>query len=87
MRVEAVFGSDQAQGERYLLIPLYSYVGLKLIGLGDLVTPASWIREFITSHPAYKGDSAVSEEINYDLVKAVDEMLVSVSCRVFCRLF
>jgi glutamate--cysteine ligase catalytic subunit len=38
------------------------------------MTPASWIRQFITSHPSYKKDSAVTDEINYDLVKAVDEM-------------
>ena len=42
--------------------------------VGRLCTPASWLRKFITSHPAYKHDSVVSEEINYDLVKAVDEM-------------
>lgn len=41
---------------------------------GDLVTPASWIRNFITSHPAYKKDSKVSDEINYDLAVAFDEM-------------
>lgn len=28
------------------------------------------------NHPAYKQDSVVTEEINYDLVKAVDEMCV-----------
>jgi glutamate--cysteine ligase catalytic subunit len=38
------------------------------------VTPADWIRNFITSHPAYKNDSVVSEEINYDLAKAIDEI-------------
>ncbi|RXK35782.1 glutamate-cysteine ligase catalytic subunit [Tremella mesenterica] len=41
---------------------------------GRLVTPAAWIRNFIISHPAYKKDSIVSQEINYDLAKAVDEM-------------
>ncbi|KAL4954342.1 glutamate-cysteine ligase-domain-containing protein [Aspergillus filifer] len=43
---------------------------------GTLWTGAKWIREFVRSHPGYKGDSAVSEEITYDLVKAVDEMSV-----------
>ena len=28
------------------------------------------------SHPSYKFDSVVSQEINYDLLKAVDEMYV-----------
>ncbi|KAL7420624.1 glutamate--cysteine ligase [Cryptotrichosporon argae] len=41
---------------------------------GELVTPASWIRSFITGHPAYKRDSVVSDLINYDLARAVDEI-------------
>ncbi len=32
------------------------------------------MREFVRSHPAYKFDSAVSDEINYDLMVAIDEM-------------
>jgi glutamate--cysteine ligase catalytic subunit len=43
---------------------------------GTLWTGAKWIREFVAKHPAYKQDSAVSEEICYDLVKAVEEMTV-----------
>ncbi|OJJ60555.1 hypothetical protein ASPSYDRAFT_87136 [Aspergillus sydowii CBS 593.65] len=43
---------------------------------GTLWTGAKWIREFVAKHPAYKHDSAVPEEICYDLVKAVDEMSV-----------
>lgn len=41
---------------------------------GELQTPATWIRNFVRSHPAYKFESVVSEEINYDLLKEVDEM-------------
>ncbi|PWY92123.1 glutamate-cysteine ligase Gcs1 [Aspergillus heteromorphus CBS 117.55] len=41
---------------------------------GTLWTGAKWIREFVASHPGYKQDSVVSEEICYDLVMAVDEM-------------
>ncbi|KAL4897361.1 glutamate-cysteine ligase-domain-containing protein [Aspergillus ambiguus] len=41
---------------------------------GTLWTGAKWIREFVASHPGYNHDSVVSEEICYDLVKAVDEM-------------
>jgi len=37
---------------------------------GELITPATWIRNFVTSHPAYKKDSVITEEINYDLIKA-----------------
>jgi glutamate--cysteine ligase catalytic subunit len=32
------------------------------------------MREYITSHPKYAKDSVVSEEITYDLAKAVDEV-------------
>jgi glutamate--cysteine ligase catalytic subunit len=41
---------------------------------GSLQTPATWIRNFVRSHPAYKFDSVVSEEINYDLMIVVDEI-------------
>jgi len=41
---------------------------------GRLLTPARWIRNFVTSHPDYKKDSVVSQTINYDLLVAVDEM-------------
>lgn len=43
---------------------------------GTLWTGARWMREFVASHPGYKHDSVVSEEICFDLVKAVDEMAV-----------
>ncbi|CAF1401918.1 unnamed protein product [Rotaria sordida] len=35
---------------------------------GTLLTNASWIRKFILSHPSYKQDSVISEEIQYDLI-------------------
>lgn len=37
---------------------------------GELMTPATWIRSFVTSHPAYKHDSVVSDEIAHDLMIA-----------------
>ncbi|KAJ6181299.1 hypothetical protein N7519_011760 [Penicillium mononematosum] len=43
---------------------------------GTLWTGARWMREFVAKHPGYKQDSVVSEEITYDLVKAVEEMTV-----------
>ncbi|KAF7980736.1 hypothetical protein HWV62_36753 [Athelia sp. TMB] len=42
---------------------------------GSLQTPATWIRNFVRAHPAYKFDSVVSQEINYDLMVAVDDIL------------
>lgn len=41
---------------------------------GSLTTTATWIRNFVRSHPAYEFDSVVSQEINYDLLRAIDEM-------------
>ncbi|KAI9104115.1 glutamate-cysteine ligase-domain-containing protein [Phlyctochytrium arcticum] len=41
---------------------------------GELKTGATWIRDFVTSHPKYKGDSVVSEEINWDLCAAVRDL-------------
>lgn len=32
------------------------------------------MRDFVRNHPAYKFDSVVSAEINYDLVHAIDEI-------------
>ncbi|TPX70410.1 glutamate---cysteine ligase [Spizellomyces sp. 'palustris'] len=39
---------------------------------GDLKTGATWIREFVTSHPSYKKDSVVNEDITWDLCKAIN---------------
>ncbi|KAH8119161.1 glutamate-cysteine ligase catalytic subunit [Phellopilus nigrolimitatus] len=41
---------------------------------GSLLTTASWIRNFVRTHPKYKFDSVVSQEINYDLLVAVDQI-------------
>ncbi|KAH9992488.1 glutamate-cysteine ligase catalytic subunit [Russula vinacea] len=41
---------------------------------GSLKTNATWIRDFVRSHPSYEFDSAVNKEMNYDLVVAVDEI-------------
>ena len=53
--------------------PLYADVFIDSVS-GTLGTTATWMRNFIRSHPAYKKDSVVSQEINYDLLKAADEM-------------
>ncbi|XP_075982985.1 glutamate--cysteine ligase [Anticarsia gemmatalis] len=45
---------------------------LKLIqrrASGEISTMATWMRNFVTTHPQYKKDSVVSEKINYDLLK------------------
>ncbi|RMZ86966.1 hypothetical protein DV736_g5805, partial [Chaetothyriales sp. CBS 134916] len=39
---------------------------------GQAWTGAKWIRHFVRRHRAYQGDSVVSNEIQYDLIKAVE---------------
>lgn len=41
---------------------------------GELMTTATWIRNFVTTHPHYKKDSVVTEEMTYDLVKRMQEI-------------
>ncbi|PCH43378.1 glutamate-cysteine ligase catalytic subunit [Wolfiporia cocos MD-104 SS10] len=41
---------------------------------GSLKTAATWIRDFVRTHPTYKFDSVVNQEINYDLMVAVDQI-------------
>ena len=54
---------------------LSSYLDLiKKRSNGTLVTAATWTRNFVRSHPDYKLDSVVSQQINYDLMVAVDQM-------------
>ncbi|KAG8976778.1 hypothetical protein FRC05_003128 [Tulasnella sp. 425] len=41
---------------------------------GSIKTNAKWIRDFVRSHPEYKHDSVVTQAINYDLLKTIDEI-------------
>jgi glutamate--cysteine ligase catalytic subunit len=41
---------------------------------GTIWTLAHWMRQFVTRHPSYKKDSVVTDEINYDLVKTMDDI-------------
>ncbi|KAK3178490.1 Zn finger-containing GTPase- Activating Protein for ARF [Lepraria neglecta] len=41
---------------------------------GQLWTAAKWIRHFVREHEDYRGDSVVSERVNYDLLKVVEEI-------------
>ncbi|GAA5832048.1 hypothetical protein JCM5353_000733 [Sporobolomyces roseus] len=41
---------------------------------GELITTATWMRNFVHSHPDYKKDSVISKEINYDLVRTMDQI-------------
>ncbi|KAI0730334.1 glutamate-cysteine ligase catalytic subunit [Fomitopsis betulina] len=63
---------DIEEGER---VKLERYLDLiKRRTDGTLKTAATWIREFVRSHPDYKFDSVVSQEINYDLLLAADQL-------------
>ncbi|PSR76507.1 hypothetical protein PHLCEN_2v8410 [Hermanssonia centrifuga] len=63
---------DVEEGE---LVRIREYLGLmKQRANGSLRTPATWIRNFVRSHPDYKFDSVVSQEINYDMMVAIDEI-------------
>lgn len=35
---------------------------------GELLTPATWIRQFVQAHPDYKQDSVISPSIAADLM-------------------
>lgn len=49
-----------------------TYISRKVSG--ETMTTAMWIRKFVTTHPKYKHDSFVSEEIQYDLLVACHEI-------------
>jgi glutamate--cysteine ligase catalytic subunit len=41
---------------------------------GTYWTAAKWIRHFVQTHPSYKKDSVVNDEITFDLVKAAEQI-------------
>merc|ERR1719277_2480766 len=41
---------------------------------GELLTPATWMRNFVTSHAEYKHDSVVSQGIAFDLLQACNKI-------------
>ncbi|KAJ4468122.1 glutamate-cysteine ligase catalytic subunit [Lentinula aciculospora] len=54
---------------------IHSYLSLiRRRANGSLVTPATWVRNFVRAHPAYAHDSVITQEMNYDLIVAVDEI-------------
>ncbi|CAG8601079.1 27302_t:CDS:10 [Gigaspora margarita] len=55
---------------RYHLGKYLEFIGMR--ASGKIQTTATWIRNFVRSHPNYNRDSIVSQEINYDLIKMVE---------------
>merc|ERR1719373_1239096 len=47
---------------------------IKRRSMGELITPATWMRRFVRSHPEYKQDSVITQGIAYDLMRACDEI-------------
>ncbi|KAE8226846.1 hypothetical protein CF319_g624 [Tilletia indica] len=41
---------------------------------GSLITTATWMRDYVRSHPDYKFDSVVSQGINYDMILELDKI-------------
>lgn len=39
--------------------------------VGDLVTRAQWIRQFVMEHPDYKHDAKLPDSTHYDLMRAM----------------
>ena len=44
---------------------------------GQLWTGAKWIRHFVRNHAEYRGDSVVNESVNFDLIKAVQDITMN----------
>ena len=40
------------------------------------------MRNFVRNHPGYKFDSVISQEINFDLLVAIDEMWVTLEKKI-----
>ena len=38
---------------------------------GERMTSATWIRKYIQSHPLYKKDSVISNELAFDLITSL----------------
>ncbi|PJF18491.1 Glutamate--cysteine ligase [Paramicrosporidium saccamoebae] len=47
---------------------------IRMRASGELLTPASWMRNFVQNHPGYQRDSVVTPEITFDLMKEVDRI-------------
>ncbi|KAJ2343638.1 glutamate--cysteine ligase, partial [Coemansia sp. RSA 2673] len=41
---------------------------------GKLCTLATWMRNFVEKHPDYRHDSVVSPEVNYDMLRTLNDI-------------
>jgi glutamate--cysteine ligase catalytic subunit len=58
--------------EKEKIVDYIEFVNMR--ATGKLQTMATWVRNFVRSHPKYAFDSKVGPEINYDLMIAIDEV-------------
>ncbi|KAJ2783853.1 glutamate--cysteine ligase [Coemansia javaensis] len=63
---------DAEPAVRARLAPYLSFIRGRADG--SVMTAAAWIRNFVQGHPAYQFDSVVPDEVNYDLVTALDDI-------------
>lgn len=60
---------------------LFEYIKLiRMRASGKLLTPATWMRNFVQKHPDYQQDSIVTPTISYDLLKAIDRIAHESQC-------
>jgi len=66
---------DHIGADSITLSRLSSYLDfIEKRATGELVTPATWIRNYIRTHEDYKGDSVISDKIAHDLLIACKEI-------------
>ena len=57
---------DHINGDSATKERLHKYLNfVQRRACGELVTPATWMRNYVRTHPKYKGDSFVTDEIAY----------------------
>lgn len=63
---------DMIQCDTATLTTVNSYLQLlELRATGQLLTAASWLRKYVSIHPAYQHDSQLSQAIVVDMMRAV----------------
>lgn len=66
----AVEPATRQQLNKYL-----SFIGKK--ASGEVMTNATYMRQFVKQHPCYNKDSVVSQQVAYDLVKHVEDIALN----------
>ncbi|KIV87026.1 hypothetical protein PV11_02598 [Exophiala sideris] len=67
MREQGISPEEEGQITKYLEV-------IRCRANGEMLTPATWMRQFVHSHKDYQQDSIVSETVCYDLLKVVKDL-------------